>query len=300
MLVISDVLAQSWESEFYRDHPLVDKIWDTHKNTWITKKRLYTELLEYDYILLGETHNNKDHHILQAHILNSMVTAGVKPTVVMEMLAIESWKDQPQLWDDLATLQYQARSKNKGWPWELYIPVLESVVTHQLELVAGNIRSKELHEWSNLIGPYTPEEVITEYWITPQSFEQLKKDIVASHCGYANASIVNFMARAQLQRDRIITSSLTNNKTPVVLISGTGHVRNNYAVPMQLQNTHRKLSYLSIAFIPVQLELIEPMNYISESPKEFDILFFTPNHTNQDPCVVFKEQLQNLPEMGTH
>lgn len=299
LLVHGYTFAQSWESEFYRDHNLIGKIWDTEKDTWITQKRLFLELFEYDYILLGETHNNIDHHKLQARVLNSLITEGPKPAIVMEMLARGSWVDQPSTWNDLVVLQNQAKLLNKGWPWELYIPILETAVTYQLELVAGNIRSEDLHEWSNNIGPYTPEEVITEYWITPTSFKQLKQDIVDSHCGHANAEILEFMARAQLQRDRIMTSSLIKSKVPVVLIAGAGHVRNDYAIPMQLQNTHRQLSFISVAFISVDPNLLEPTDYLGGSPNKYDILYFTPSHTNQDPCVKFRKQLKNLQNKST-
>ncbi len=294
LLSNANTFAQSWESEFYREHILVGKIWDTEKNSWITEKQLFQELIEYDYILLGETHNNIDHHALQARVIDFLAANGRRPTIVMEMLAQESWVKQPSTWDDLAILQNQARLLNKGWPWELYIPVLESIVSHQLELVAGNIKSEDLHQWSNNIGSYTPEEVITEYWITPANFKQLKQDIVDSHCGHANEAFVNFMSRAQLQRDRIMTTSLIESKIPVVLIAGAGHVRNDYAIPMHLQNTHQQLSFISIAFISVDPELSKPIDYLDDSPNKFDILYFTPSHTNQDPCVKFRKQLKNL------
>ena len=294
VLINNGVFAQNWASSYYRDHSLVGSIWDTEKNAWITHKQLILELLEYDYILLGESHNNVDHHLLQAGILNSLVAAGAKPTVVMEMLAEETWQDQPRTWTDLTVLKEHAIARNKGWPWEIYAPILQSVVHHQLELMAGNIASTTLHEWSNEIGPYTPAEVLTEYWITSKGFNQLKHDIVESHCGYANAAFVQFMARAQLQRDRIMSSALVNSKIPVVLIAGAGHVRNNYAVPMQLLNKHKRLSYVSIAFVPVLPDLLNPMDYLDEIPKVFDILYFTPNHTNQDPCVTFRKKLQKM------
>ena len=50
--------AIGWQAPFFQDHALVGKIWDTHKNAWITSKQFEYELLHYDYILLGEAHNN--------------------------------------------------------------------------------------------------------------------------------------------------------------------------------------------------------------------------------------------------
>lgn len=300
LLITSSAFAQNWKSPHYRDHLLTGKIWDTEKNSWITEKQLNVELLEYDYVLLGETHKNIDHHILQARIINSLVKAGAKPTVVMEMLAVEAWKDRPTTWTNLETLKGQAKIKNDSWEWDLYTPILQSVVQYHLKLKAGNIESKTLHAWLNEVGPYTLEEVLTEYWIAPEDFKQLKRDIIESHCGYVNAEFVQFMARAQLQRDRIMTHALISNKSPVVLIAGAGHVRNNYAIPMQLLNKHQRLSYISVAFTPVHPKLLNPEDYLVDASKAFDVLYFTPSYTNQDPCVQFRKQLQKMRKTNTH
>lgn len=299
LLIDCSVFAQNWESPFYRDHSLVGKIWDTGKNTWITKNRLRWELLEYDYILLGETHNNADHHVLQARILNSLVVAGAKPAVVMEMLANEAWQGQPDYWTDIEILTQQAKALNDGWPWELYAPILQSVVQHQLKLVAGNIETKALHEWSNNIRLYMPKEVLTEYWITSQNLTQLKQDIINSHCGHVNAGLVQFMTRVQLHRDQVMASSLVKNRSPVVLIAGAGHVRNDYAVPMQLLRRHKRLSFISVALISVLPGLNNPEDYIDGMSKVYDILYFTPSHTDQDPCVQFRKQLENIQPTNT-
>ncbi len=294
LLISNNVFAQNWESPFFRDHSLVGKIWDTNRNTWITERQLSLELLTYDYILLGETHDNLDHHILQARFLDYLVTAGAKPAVVMEMLVAKFWQDQPRTWDHLEVLQTQARARNGGWPWQLYTPVLQSVVQHNLELLAGNVDSEALREWTHKTDHYTSEEALARYQISAKEFQQLKRDIATSHCGYADDTFIEFMANAQLQRDHAMTSALVNSKLPVVLIAGSGHVRNNYAIPMQLSRRYPRLSHLSIAFISVLPELLNPEDYLHETPAVFDILYFTPSHTNQDACVQYSEQLKNM------
>jgi len=299
-LLNSSAFAQNWESEHFRDHMLVGKIWDSGNNVWLTEQQLILQLAEYDYILLGEAHNNADHHILQARLLNSLVASGEKPIVVMEMLDKGSWQIQPRSWTNLEMLQEQAKIHNDGWPWQLYTPILQSIVNHQLELVAGNIASEDLQEWSKELDPYTSDEVVNEYSITYNALEQLKHDIVKSHCGYANPDFVNFMVRAQLQRDHVMATSLINNNAPVVLIAGGGHVRNNYAVPMQLLNRYHRVSYISLSFIQVNPEMNKPEEYIDGDPKNFDILYFTPSYTDQDPCVKYRIQLQNMQESQNH
>jgi uncharacterized iron-regulated protein len=286
--------SRDWQAAFFQDHQLVGKIWDSYKNTWLTNTQFNNELLHYDYILLGETHNNPDHHQLQAEVINALVKAGTQPTVVMEMLSQKAWQNQPHIWRKASELQELAGMLNTGWPWELYTPILQSVVQNQLELYAGNIGSDELHQWANKQGHIKKNHLVKEFLFTDESFNTLTKDIIDSHCGHGDGEFVNFMASAQMQRDRIMAVSLIGKKIPVVLIAGAGHIRNDYAVPMRLRKQFKQTSYLSIAFISVQEEVIDPTAYLQDVPDLYDILYFTPSHTNQDPCEEFSKQLKNM------
>lgn len=279
------VHAQDWESPFLRGHPLIGKIWETHQGTWITEQQLHTKSLEYDYLLLGESHDNADHHIIQARLLNFLSAAGAAPVVVMEMLVQESWSHQPRIWGDVNVLQAKAKAYNAGWPWELYAPVLKVVVRHRLELVAGNVGSDSLHKDASP----DMDELLAEYPIVADDLRQLQHDIETSHCGFASAAQVQSMLPVQLRRDQAMASALEASRSPAVLIAGRGHVRNDYAVPKHLRNR----DYLSVALTPVLAGLLDPENYM-DKPKLFDVLYFTPSHTDQDACIRFRKQLENL------
>ncbi len=286
--------AEQWQAPFFQDHKLVGKAWDTHKNAWLPTNQFKFELAQYDYILLGETHNNPDHHRLQAEAINSLVDLGLKPVVVMEMLSQHAWQDQPKIWGKASELQELAGMLNDGWPWELYTPILQSVAQHQLKLFAGNISSAELRRWSNEQSANNKADLLREYAYTEANYEILKTNIIDSHCGHADEKFVNIMSRAQMHRDHIMAKALMEKDLPVVFIAGSGHVRNDYAVPMQLRNKFNQNSYLSVAFVSVQEGENDPQYYLQDVPALYDILYFTPNHTNEDPCVQFSEQLQNL------
>ncbi len=285
---------KEWQAPYLQEHTLVGKVWDTHKDDWLSENQFYYELTNYDYILLGEVHNHPDHHILQAEVLDALANLGINPSVVMEMLTIESWKDQPLTWEKTDELQELASMLNDGWPWELYKPVLSSIVRHGLNLYAGNISGEELQNraYENSLFDYSYAE--KNYSYTKENFETLKKDIIDSHCGYANEGLVKFMSRAQMQRDHIMVSALLDKKQPVVFIAGKGHVRNDYAVPMQLRRNFKQTSYLSVAYIPVREGIEDPQEYLQDSHDLYDILYFTPSHTTEDPCVKFQKQLQNM------
>ncbi|MGH1537987.1 MAG: ChaN family lipoprotein [Gammaproteobacteria bacterium] len=291
--------SHDWQAPFFQNHELVGKIWDTYKNAWLSTEQFENELLYYDYILLGEIHNHPDHHVLQARVINSLVASGKKPTVVMEMLSQQAWQEQPQQWSKADELQELASMLNDGWPWQLYAPILQSVVQHQLELFAGNVSSDELHRWSNERSNDNQIDLLSEYSYTADNFEVLKKNIVDSHCGHANQGFVSFMSRAQMQRDKIMAELLVEKELPVIFIAGSGHVRNDYAVPMQLRNNFAQNSYLTVAFVSVQEGEDDPQAYLQAVPDLYDMLYFTPGHTDQDPCEQFKKQLKNMQHRPT-
>jgi len=286
--------AIDWQASFFNKHKLVGSIWDTHKDAFISAKQFRNELVHYDYIFLGETHNNPDHHQLQAIVINTLVENGLKPSIVMEMLSLQKWQDQPQQWSELAALQAQAGKLNKGWPWELYKPVLQTVVEHRLDLYAGNISRKELQRWSEQQNNQNKQDVFKEYDFTQENYRTLSENIVASHCGYGGEEFVTTMSRAQMQRDRIMVESIIGKRHPVVFIAGSGHIRNDYAVPMQLRRKYQQSSYLSVAFISVQEVKSDPRAYLQNGKAIYDMLIFTPSHTNQDPCEKFRKQLKNM------
>jgi len=291
--------SRDWQSPYLTNHELVDKIWDTHKDSWISINQFHNELLHYDYILLGETHSNADHHNLQAEVINSLVKHDVKPSVVMEMLSHQNWQDQPHRWGELSHLQEKAVELNDGWPWELYAPILQAIVEHKLELYAGNISSAELHSWVSKQGVAKTEDIANEYSYSNENFKTLKKNIIDSHCGYGGEEFVNSMSHAQMQRDRVMADSINGKDLPVVFIAGSGHVRNDYAVPMQLRKKYKQTSYISVAFISVQEGVVDPQAYLQNNKPIYDILFFTPSDSNQDPCEKFRKQLKNMQHRQT-
>ncbi len=291
--------ARDWQSPFYQSHVLVGKIWDTRENRWITERRLHAAVQEYKLVLLGETHDNPDHHRLQAQILNGLAGAGQKPAVVMEMLAREAWQDQPAFWTDLELLQRQAAAQDERWPWDLYAPILQSVVDHGLELVAGNVKRKTLHARIQETGPDWRKELSARYSIPDQGLRRLEQEIAESHCGYVDPGHLPFMVEAQLQRDRAMASALVDSLAPAVLIAGRGHIRNDYAVPVQLRNAYHHDSLLSVALFPVHPDALRPGDYLQDAHDAYDILYFTPSHTREDPCEKFRRQLQNLRRQDT-
>ena len=68
-----------WESEYRTEHPLVGKIWGIREEAYVTVDALESALIDSTYVLLGEKHDNPDHHTIQADLIRAMAVAGRNP-----------------------------------------------------------------------------------------------------------------------------------------------------------------------------------------------------------------------------
>ena len=64
-----------WQSELYTAHELIGRIWDSRRGQFVTDTELWDTLLESSYVLLGEKHDNPDHHALQLRVLQALINA---------------------------------------------------------------------------------------------------------------------------------------------------------------------------------------------------------------------------------
>src|ERR1700722_5907579 len=75
-----------WQSTHDVDHPLVGVIVDVAAWRRVSEAELTARVQRADIVLVGETHDNPDHHRLEARLLQAFSTTHHAPAVVFEML----------------------------------------------------------------------------------------------------------------------------------------------------------------------------------------------------------------------
>src|SRR5437762_6083180 len=106
-------------------HPLSGKVWDVRQHRFIATSELLGKLAAADFVLLGEVHDNPEHHARQASVLTSLLQAGRRPALVMEQFDREN---QPAIdasqaaGADAETVATAGRLDHNGWRWESYEP----------------------------------------------------------------------------------------------------------------------------------------------------------------------------------
>ncbi len=87
--VMAERALPQWQSPREREHTRVGQIVDLRSGLQVTVEQLLTELADAPLLLLGEKHDNPDHHALQLWLLQALEARRAQGAVVMEMLTVD-------------------------------------------------------------------------------------------------------------------------------------------------------------------------------------------------------------------
>src|SRR6266478_8319708 len=260
-----------WESPAERAHPLVGRIWDVKAGTFIGEDALVARLVASRFVLLGERHDNPDHHALQAKLVRAMVEAGRRPAVGFEMLSTD---DAPALArylarspKDAAGLGDAVNWARSGWPeWRFYQPIAQAALDGNLLIVATNLSrpATDAVRRNGLsgLGPALATQLrLAEP--APETRSAMALEIRESHCGQAPESMLDRMVDIQWARDARMAASLARGgqRDGAVLIAGAGHARRDHGVPAHLARQAPGAAVASVAFLEVDPAAARPGDY---------------------------------------
>jgi uncharacterized iron-regulated protein len=298
----------SWKSPLGRNHNLTGRIWDVSSAQFIDRETLVKRLARADFVLLGERHDNPDHHLLQAEVLRSLIAVGRRPVVGFEMLGRD---DASAIADHLAIAPTDAAGFGKavnwnqrGWPdWAMYQPIAEAALQAKLRIVATNLPLATARKMSRdglaALEPQVIRELGLDQPPPEPVFASMAADIRDAHCGYAPEKSLKPMVDVQRARDAQMAQSLIAASDPdgAILVAGAGHVRNDYGIPVYLRQKAPDKRVISIAFVEVDKHKTEPQSYALLYPNgqlPFDYVWFTPRLNDEDPCEKFKSQFERM------
>jgi len=285
---------------------LIGKIWDVKNGKFIDRQQLVKNVTASHYILLGETHDNLQHHKDHALLIQQIAAAQPHTAIGMEMVnsdqvsAIDKAKITSSN-DLLAILE----NSNNNWDYrKYYSSVLDSIFNAKLSINAVDLDKPEL---MNILrggfahAPKQIQQLIQKNPLTDQERESLKQEIEATHCGMATENMTKAMMLGQQVRDANIALNLfkisSDGVPAVVLISGSGHIRLDRGVPMYLHSLDTANSSISVAWLEVNKEFPSPRDYAaqwSQSQLPFDFVVFTQQTERTDPCEEMKKFMHHM------
>lgn len=289
-----------WLSPLHQDHPLVGRIWRASDQRFISAEEMQLALSGKQFLLLGEKHDNPDHHRLRRTLLQGMLAEGTLGVVSFEMLD----SSQQALVDDFSgvdlrsaqALQEHLQWDSEGWDWNFYGPVLTDLLSAGVPVQAGNISRDEM---MTVYGSELDAGVAAV--MDAAQMEQLNKDIDESHCGMLPTSQFPAMVRVQQSRDVSMARSLLAPQESAgkrVLIAGNYHVRRDLGVPNYLaaglvdMPAATEEDIVTLGLMEVSPESDAPADYTEafSATAPYDYLWFTPAVTTEDYCAAMRAQ----------
>ena len=246
-------------------------------------------------ILLGEVHDNPEHHRLQAEVLRATMTQGRRPALAMEQFDREF---QPAIDAAIAKPGASAESvasaggfNKDGWPWVLYEPLLAAAIDARLPVVAINLsreRTREVAQqgFAVLGEPAVRRLAIDRTW-NPARQAIMNREIADGHCGKLPPGALPRMINVQRARDAFMADAVISRLGGgAVVITGAEHARNDIGVPLYLDIRVPGQRLLSIGFVEVEPGQVAVSDYVRPpaSAMPFDYVWFTSAAQRDDPC----------------
>jgi uncharacterized iron-regulated protein len=233
-------------------------------------------------VILGEVHDNAEHHLNQARAV-----AAIRPAaVVWEMLSPAQVAGMdPEATGTPETLARSLDWEAGGWPdFAHYWPIFEAA---RGVPVVGAALPRDTVRRAVGEGAAAPfGDGAARYGLTaalPEAEQALREaEQMRVHCDALPEAMLGGMVEAQRLRDaafaRAVVEAQARFGSPVVLITGNGHARTDRGVPAALALAAPDLSVLSVG----QLE-----GGPDEAAPPYDLWLVTEAAEREDPCAVF-------------
>lgn len=219
-----------------RNHADLGVICELATGRTLTPQALVERLALAPRVLVGEQHDNPDHHALQLWLLRELAKQRAQGSLLMEMLN----PDQQAKVDaaQAATRAgqppadpYQALSWQANWDWGVYGALVNYALRQPYPLLSANLDRAQIMQIYKQRPTLSGQASTTE-----QVQAALLENLRDSHCGLLPETQMPAMLAVQQQRDRRMAERLLAAPTPALLLAGAFHVRKDLGVPLHLQD----------------------------------------------------------------
>ncbi|MCB8837159.1 ChaN family lipoprotein [Aurantimonas sp. VKM B-3413] len=305
---IFDAETPVWESQFFADNPLVGGVFRAD-GTQTDSSSLLGAATDARYLLLGEIHDNPDHHRIQADIVGDLAAKVGDMSLVFEMIPqhfSDRLSDFGKPGTDMDSLGEKLAWNERGWPdFSTYKPIFDAALSDGLPIFGGDLDGETVGAVARRGISALPADEQQRLGLTnplPEAQRQdMAEEIRASHCGLLPDAAVSPMVDAQRARDGALAEAMIGaaGKTGrAVLIAGAGHVRNDRGVPSILHDRQPGSKSVSVQMVEVADGEGSPDDYglSTSTPAPYDFTIFTPRADLTDDCAALRAKTLPRPE----
>ena len=265
-----------WQSPNGREHLDLGMIHDINSGQALTAQQLAERLARASRVLVGEQHDNPDHHALQLWILQVLADRRPQGSLLLEMIKPDQQAAVDKVRADISTQSAfpadlpSAIGWQQGWDWALYGPIIRYAIAQPYPLLAANLNTSEVQAIYQQV-PDNPSGPAGAKSARGRLLDQIR----ASHCGLLPEEQMPAMLAVQQQRDRRMAQSLAAAPVPAVLFAGSYHVRKDVGIPLHMAD-------LGVEESPVVLLLAQVGTRVE--PGSADYVWYTAALPEQDYC----------------
>ncbi len=226
-----------------------NQIVDTHRRRPVSMQEMVRLLEPATFILIGEQHDNAQHHQFQAQVIEALVQAGRSVIVGMEMF--DRTKQYPlNLWtlnrlSEAEFIQQSEWQTQWGFDFALYRPIFEVVYRHRLRLVGLNVpralvRQTARQGWQSI--PEAERLGIPDPDLSVEEHRKLFYALLGGGHPSGQAQSDNFYAAQVVWDTGMADTALCYLETTVpsprlafVIIAGNGHVMYDVGISLRLR-----------------------------------------------------------------
>ncbi len=274
--------------------PPAGRIFATATGAEMTSAALAQALGDADVAILGEIHDNPDHHAAQAWLVREirpaalafeMIPATMEPGLA-ELRQADASHDRIA-----AALDWRAR----GWPdFALYAPIMEAAP--EAAITGGEVARDDLGAAMRdgaAVAAASLGERAARYGLatapSPSERAAMTAEQMAAHCGAIPRDVATRMTEAQRLRDAALADAALralNAGRPVAVITGNGHARIDRGAPLYLRRADPSLAVASLGLIEVAGDDWQAGAFAEGRPL-YDYVWVTTAWPREDPCAAF-------------
>jgi uncharacterized iron-regulated protein len=241
---------------------------------------------DYDIVVIGEIHDNPDHHAAQARIVAALQPAAI----VFEMIAQEDEAVVNDLREAGATRSEIAEAlewEASGWPdFDFYAAILEAAPEARIFGAGQPLADVRRAMVEGAAGVFGPDARIygIDQPLAPEEQALREAELAAAHCGALAPEVLPGMVEAQRFRDAGLADAalwarIMTGEGQVVVITGSAHADRQRGMPAMLELAQPETSVLSLGQFEGSVD----------NPEAFDAVRVAPAPERGDPCAAFPE-----------
>lgn len=291
-------------------HPLICRAFaaDGSELAWTD---LVGRLATVPHVLLGEVHDNADHHRIRAQMILALASRWgpqSRSAVVFEHIGIDQ---------ELALTAFRALDLNRrpepaelfaalvweksGWPAEaLFRPLFAAALDVEWPILPGNASKQDVRSVARgglaTLQPGERERLGLGVPLPAAGQSALLDELEASHCGLMPRTAFGGMADAQRYRDAQMARALVDAASVhgrSLLMAGNGHLHKERGVPWHLTRMAPDKSVLSVLHLEVVDGKDMAADYLARTTDDrpsADFMILTPRAPRPDPCVEMRKR----------